>query len=170
MGSSHGGCSGCSGGATCSCSGSSGSSSCSCSGCSGECTSSCSRNCSRNCKTSCNGICDNACSSDSAVSGIANLTVTLKDGIMYAADMSKLRNYLQNELTRRSRTETLTTVNRQSVILRDVDYEFFKYINLLCGTSYTGNSKNTVTKISSYNAAIGNLQTLMNTAVKQGRK
>ena len=168
MGSSHGGCSGCSGGATCSCSGRSGSSSCSCSGCSGSCSSACSRECSHSCTNTCNNKCDNACTKSSASTEIASLTsILLSGGIMYASKISDLRNYLAKELERRSiRNKQLTTITSGSIINSNINYEFFSYIADLRNKTYNVCQKNNRATVSDYTEAIQDLQYLMNRKVQ----
>ena len=97
-----GGCSGCSGG----CRG--------CGGC-GGCGSSCSSSCDGTCENSCNGCtgsctdaCNNGCTGGNATTVYTNLTLQT---LIKANDIINLNNLVNNEVTRRSKSATNTTIN-----------------------------------------------------------
>ena len=97
-----GGCSGCSGG----CRG--------CGGC-GGCGSSCSSSCDGTCENSCNGCtgsctdaCNNGCTGGNLTAVYTNLTLQT---LIKANDIINLNNLVNNEVTRRSKSATSTTIN-----------------------------------------------------------
>ena len=97
-----GGCSGCSGG----CRG--------CGGC-GGCGSSCSSSCDGTCENSCNGCtgsctdaCNNGCTGGNLTAVYTNSTLQT---LIKANDIINLNNLVNNEVTRRSKSATSTTIN-----------------------------------------------------------
>ena len=97
-----GSCSGCDGG----CRG--------CGGC-GGCGSSCSSSCDGTCENSCNGCtgsctdaCNNGCTGGNVTAIYTNLTLQT---LIKANDIINLNNLVNNEVTRRSKSATSTTIN-----------------------------------------------------------
>ena len=166
MGSHGSGCSGCSGGSSCCCSGSSGGSgggsSCSCSGSCGG--------CDTRCTSSCKGICDNACTADSAADTISNLINTIKSPeVISAQKMNTIRNYLNNEYSRRSKAERISLVSQNQTASAAVNQELASGINSLLNTALSMPSAGNILTASPYEDIVKNLQTLMNTKVKVGK-
>ena len=163
MGSSHGGCSGCTGGATCSCSGSSGSSSCSCSGSCGG--------CDTRCTTSCKGVCDNACTATTSSEVIANLVNTIKkDEVISAQKMNVIRNYLNNEYQRRNKTDRISLVSSNQNISSAIDKQLINGINSLSDSSnQLSTPAYNILSASPYANIVSKLQLLMTAKVNAGK-